>query len=118
MKRSIRETRARVKPGHARRLIHTLVAACDRPAHVLELHYWSREPGMLDIIRAIATMREETRGAFEAFVALVRDTKSIEARLDPHGALTLASPQATQIAALARYVAENDFDIEDKRRFN
>lgn len=119
MNRSLRGARVRVKPGaetRSERLIRTLIAGRVRPSDVIELCYWSREPGMVELIRAIATMPEETRAALEAFIALVGNAKSIEARLDPQGALTLASPEASKTIALARYVAENDSDSEDAAR--
>ena len=61
------------------RLIRTLVAGCSSPAEALELYYWSREPGLIEVIRGIATMPEDTRAAIEAFIALARDAKSIKA---------------------------------------
>ena len=51
------------------------MAGCGNPAEALELYYWSREPGLIEIIRGIATMPESTRAAIEAFIALARDTK-------------------------------------------
>ena len=111
MHRTRSRRRSRVKTRRvprAERLIRMLVSGCDNPASMLELYYWSREPGLVEVIRAIVSMPEDTRAAFEAFVALARDAKSIEARLDPHGALTLASPEIVKTIALARYAAEND----------
>ena len=109
--------RARVHARHedqSERLIRVLVAACGSPATLLELYYWSREPGMIDIVRGIATMPDETRAAFEAFLALAGDPKSIEGKLDRLGALTLASPQVPKTLALTAYVADNE--IEDSAR--
>jgi hypothetical protein len=92
------------------RLIRTLVAGCNSPAEALELYYWSREPGLIEVIRAIATMQEDTRAAIEAFIALARDAKSIKAELDARGVLTLASAEAARTVALAQYAAEEDED--------
>ena len=94
----------------ADRLIRTLVAACDDPAVALELLYWSREPGLVQVIRAIATMPEETRAAVEAFVGLARDPRTVRAKLEHNGALTLESREATRTVALAQYVAETETD--------
>ena len=85
-----------------------LLAACGSPAGLLELYYWSREPGMIGIVRGIATMPEQTRAAFEAFITLAGDPRSIEAELDRQGALTLTSPQMSKTIALAAYVADNE----------
>ena len=91
-------------------LIRTLVAGCGKPAAALEVYYWSKEPGLIEIVRAIATMPEEARAAIEAFAALARDHTTVSARLDPRGVLTLASVQAAKTVALAQYAAANDVD--------
>lgn len=91
-------------------LIRTLVAGCDKPADTLEVYYWSREPGLSEIFRAIATMPEQARAAIEAFVALAHDQATVTARLDSCGVLTLASAQAAKTVALAQYAAANDMD--------
>src|SRR5690349_12731648 len=44
----------------AERVVRMLVAGCSSPAEALELYYWSREPGLLEIIRGIAMMSEDT----------------------------------------------------------
>ena len=91
-----------------KRLIRVLLAGCDSPAKTLELHYWSKEPGFLDIMRGIVMMPEGARAAIEAFVILARDTRSVTASLDQRGLLTLASAQVTQTVALAQYAAANE----------
>jgi hypothetical protein len=110
MDHSSSRPRVRIKPrteSRSDRLVRTLVAGCGASAQVLELYYWSREPGMSDIMRGIVAMPEGTRAALEAFLALACDPKSIEAAIDPQGILTLTSPEASKTIALARYVAEN-----------
>jgi hypothetical protein len=108
--RQSRRTATRRRDAPTERLIRTLAAACDSPAEALELLYWSREPGLVDIVRGIAAMPEDTRAALEAFIALARDAKSVAGSLDQRGVLTLASREATQTIALAQYAAENDAD--------
>jgi hypothetical protein len=106
-----RRTAARPKRRSARDLLmRTLAAGCDKPADALEIYYWSKEPGLVEIIRAIAMMPEEARAAIEAFVALAHDQGTVRARLDPRGVLTLASVQAARSVALAQYAAANDID--------
>ena len=83
------------------RLLRALAACDSNPAEMLELYYWSKEPGFATLIRAIATMPEDARAALEAFFALARDTKSVAADLDPHGVLTFCSPEAARSVALA-----------------
>jgi hypothetical protein len=110
---SSRRARARIKSrteARSERLIRTLVAGCGGTAAALELYYFSREPGMIEMMRGIVAMPEETRAALEAFIALARDPKSIAANWTLHGALTLASTETSKTIALARYVVENDGD--------
>ena len=108
--RQSRRTTTRRRDTSAARLIRTLAAACDSPDEALEVLYWSREPGLVEIIRGIAAMPEDTRAAIEAFIGLARDAKIVSGNLDRRGVLTLASSQATQTVALAQYAAENDAD--------
>jgi hypothetical protein len=108
-RKSPRGMRPVIQPA-AERLIRALVAGCGSPAEVLELYYWSKEPGLIEVIRGIAAMPEDTRAAIEAFVALARDANSVTAILDPRGALTLASAEAAKAAALVHYAAEQDGD--------
>lgn len=98
----------------ADRVIRTLAAGCTDPAEALELLYWSREPGLLEVIRGIAGMPEGTRAAVEAFIALARDARTVSATLDQRGVLTLASREATRTLALAEHAAENDVEGEPR----
>jgi hypothetical protein len=104
MRRSGKSTRKAANE----RLIRTLVAGCGSPAQALELYYWSREPGLVEIIRGVAMMSEQTRAAIEAFIALARDTKSVMAVLDRSGVLRLASAEAARTVALAQGAAAGD----------
>ena len=110
MSRARRNRRAarRTREAANERLIRILVAGCGRPAAALEFCYWSREPGLIEVIRAIVTMPEETRAVIEAFVALARDARSVRAALDARGVLTLASAEAARTVLLARRAAEDD----------
>ena len=111
MNHARRRTAVRPKRETAHELlIRTLVAGCDKPAETLEVYYWSKEPGLIEIIRAIAMMPEEARAAIEAFAALAHDQATVIARLDSRGVLTLASAQAARTVALAQYAAANDPD--------
>ena len=73
-----------------------------------ELYYWSKEPGLLDVIRGIAAMPEQTRGALETFIALASEPKSVTASLDARGVLQLSSADVARTAALARCAAEDE----------
>ena len=105
-----RRTAVKAKRKTAHHLLMRTLAGCDKPAEALEIYYWSREPGFLEIIRAIAMMPEATRSVIEAFSALAHDQATVTARLDSRGVLTLASVQAAKTVALAQYAAANDTD--------
>lgn len=90
------------------RLIRVLLAGCENPARALEIHYWSKEPGLIEIMRGVVMMSEEARGAIEAFIALAGDTRSVTARLDRNGLLTLLSPRAARSVTLAHHAAASD----------
>jgi hypothetical protein len=111
---SPRPSKRAAKPGAAQsgsaHVIRTLIAGRANPAELFELHYLTREPGILYLLRAIAAMPDDTRAALEAFVALARDPKAIAAQVDPRGILTLASPEAAKILVIAQYLAESDGD--------
>lgn len=49
-------------------LIDQLVAECRDPARLLELYYWSTEPGLLPIIRGFASLPRETQARLELFL--------------------------------------------------
>jgi hypothetical protein len=97
-----------------------VIAALDESnnwSHVLELHYWSREPGMLDIMRALATMPEDTRAMIETFCAIVHEPAAVAADLDAAGRLTLTSPQIGRSLAIMQFCSDID-DPETPRRPN
>ncbi len=41
-------------------VVSRIVGRCD-PARLMELYYWSQEPGLLEIIRAVSAMPQATR---------------------------------------------------------
>jgi hypothetical protein len=102
--------KSRSRNAASDKLVRTLLAACDDPAVALELLYWSREPGLVQVIRAVAAMPEETRASLEAFVGLARDMRTVSAMLGQTGDLTLHSREVMKTVALAEYVAETETD--------
>ena len=106
-----RPNKLKSRRGRARaRLVRTLAACGGNPADMLELYYWSKEPGFTELIRAIATMPERTRAALETFIMLARDAKSVSANLDPRGVLTFCSAEAEKSLALAQRAAADEAD--------
>jgi hypothetical protein len=92
----------------SRRMIEAVLAECSDPGRLFELYYFSREPAMLAIMRAVAALPEEARAALEAFLTMSHEPADIAAKWDPVGRLTLASPQIGQAMAIMRYCAENE----------
>jgi|SRR5262245_391468 len=90
------------------KIIQAMLAECRDSSRLLELFYFSREPDVLEIIRAIAAMPEETRASLEAFLAMSHEPAAITAKWDGTGRLTLASPQVGQTMAIITFCAEND----------
>jgi len=93
------------------RIIRSMLAECGDSARLLELFYFSREPDVLEIMRAIAALPEEARAALDAFLAVSHDPVAITAKWDGAGRLTLSSPQVGQTMAIINFCAEND-DVE------
>lgn len=77
--------------------LQTLIAQAGDPARILECHYWSQEPGLVEFVRAFLAMPADVRTALRAFfaAAVVRD--SITARVDATGTLSLRSPEAADV---------------------
>ena len=48
-------------------------------ARAIEMAYWSEEPGVLEIIRAVGCLRPETRNALLAFLLRAYDVRQISA---------------------------------------
>jgi hypothetical protein len=86
-------------------------------SHVLELHYWSREPGMLDIVRTLIGMPEAARATIEAFCAIAHEPGAITAELDAAGRLTLTSAHVGRTVAIMQFCSDNE-DPETPRRPN
>jgi hypothetical protein len=93
-----------------RRLLRALAASVGDPADMLELYYWSKEPGFPQLIRAIATMPECTRAALETFITLAGDLKTVTADLDARGVLIFCSAEAARSAALAMHAVDEAED--------
>jgi len=93
------------------RIIRSMLAECGDSSRLLELFYFSREPDVLEIIRAVAALPEEARAALEAFLAVSHEPAAVTAKWDGAGRLTLSSPQVGQTMAIISFCAEND-DVE------
>jgi hypothetical protein len=99
--------------GQSRRCLEEILAGLvgDEPNRLMEMYYWSQEPGLLEIMRTIATMSESARTALEVFLVMSHEPAAIAAQWDGSGRLTLTSPQVGQAVAVIQYCAEHD-DVE------
>jgi hypothetical protein len=85
-----------------------MLTECADSSRILELYYFSREPDLLEIMRAIVALPEETRASLEAFLAMSHDPAAVGAKWDGAGSLTLSSAQVGQTMAIISFCAEND----------
>ena len=81
-------------------IVRDLVLQDGDPAKVLELHYWSQEPGVQECIRAIAVMPIEARSALQAFLA-ASTGHTITVSFDGSGGLNLRPPGSDEAAEAA-----------------
>jgi len=90
------------------RILQLILAECEDSARLLELFYFSREPGMLEVIRALVAMPEQTRASIEAFLTMANEPTAISATWDASGRLTLNAPQVGQAVAIIRHCVANE----------
>jgi hypothetical protein len=72
-------------------LVCALLDGSDR-ARLLELRYWSEEPQLLDIMRIVVGLTDETRGALHAFLTRASAAQEIAATAETSGRLLLLAP--------------------------
>jgi hypothetical protein len=92
--------------GDVKDIVGQIVARCD-PARVMELYYWSQEPGLVEIMRAIAAMPEATREALESFIAISGDPESVVASWGTTGRLSLESRGVGETLSVVKYLMED-----------
>ena len=71
--------------------IKTLVNGGTDSSRLLELYYWSQEPGIVELVRAYLEMNERTRLTVGNFM-LTTHPQTIVAALDSEGRLVLSRP--------------------------
>ena len=85
----------------------TQIVAKSDPGRLMELYYWSQEPGLLNIIRAISALPEAGRQALESFFALAEDPQSVVATWESTGRLSLESRSLGEALAVIGYFLED-----------
>ena len=76
--------------NHVWEVIKTLVNGGTDSSRLLELYYWSQEPGVIELVRAYLEMSERTRLTVGNFMLTARP-QSIVATVDASGRLVLSS---------------------------
>lgn len=71
-----------------------IIAECGNPARVLEFYYWSRQPGLADLIRAFQALPAAPRKALAALLTKTSDPRLLSVRAQRNGQLTLFPPRA------------------------
>ncbi len=87
-----------------RKLLRNLIKEDENPARLIELYFWSNEPGTLDVIRAFVAMTDASRDAVKAFIDLAADPRSIVAKIDKNGCLISTAAPVTETFAMADYM--------------
>ena len=84
-------------------VVSQIVARCDH-ARLMELYYWIQEPGLHEIIRAIAGMPEAGREALESFFRLGGDPQTVTATWETDGRLALESDNLGRALEVVTYL--------------
>jgi hypothetical protein len=80
--------------------ILSIIVECGEPARVLELYYWSEQPGFGDAMRALALLPDDKRAIIQSFLALATNAANIDVVMHESGRLSLSSPEvAAQLKA-------------------
>jgi hypothetical protein len=106
---------ARVHQNELRKVLTSLVNSGENPEHLIELYYWSRKPGVLGLIRAFVSTTDASRDSIRAFMSLTPDPRSIVAKLDRNGCLSMTAASVAQVFAMADYMAAGADGAEPPR---
>jgi len=101
-------TKRRSGAWSADEILQALIAHEPDVARLTEICHLTRQPGMLEIVRAIVAMPDGARAALEAFLAASREWGAISADWDAAGRLILNSLQAARKCAPEHYSADLD----------
>lgn len=80
--------------GPAWDVVRNLINSDSEPSRMLELYYWTREPGIVELIRAYLDLPEATQRSLGDFL-LANKAQSIVAAFDEPGRLVLSRSNAS-----------------------
>lgn len=78
-------------------VVQSLFAEAGNSARLLECYNWTKEPSLLEMIRAFLAMPAEVQTASQAFFAAAVVPSLITASIDANGTVTLRSPEAAAV---------------------
>ena len=79
-----------------------LIAEHPDPATLLEIYYWSQEPGLSNVIRAYMSLPKRTRSVLGAFWRMAENPRLVSATIDERGRLALFSPEIVDTLDIIR----------------
>jgi hypothetical protein len=90
------------------RLVVQIVRTTPLP-RLLELYYWTQEPGMVACVRWLAALPPDILGAIRLFIDAAAGDSSLTARFQD-GRLELQASQAKDALAMVDYMLRDDAD--------
>jgi hypothetical protein len=84
-------------------VVSHIVSRCDQ-ARLMEFYYWTQEPELLEIIRAVAGMSKAGREALESFFRLGGDPQTVTATWETDGRLVLESDNLGRALEVVTYL--------------
>jgi hypothetical protein len=105
MSDEVKRCMSRAATGETRmpEVVSHIVSRCDH-ARLMELYYWTQEPELLDIIRAVAGMSKAGREALESFFRLGGDAQTVTATWETDGRLVLESDNLGRALEVVTYL--------------
>ena len=94
-------------PNSALEVIQSLAKSGTDPSRLLELYYWTREPGIIELIRAFLSLPEPAQRSLGNFL-LNAKPQSIEAAFDSQGRLVLSQSATEPYARPAKLRQSSD----------
>lgn len=87
-------------------LIQTLVYGQVSASRILELFYWSQEPGALEIVRGFLSLSTDKRALLLAFFKMA-DPKSVSISVDRAGKVILSSTEIDDASHIVNEAKRN-----------
>ncbi|MBI3435353.1 MAG: hypothetical protein HY056_09800 [Proteobacteria bacterium] len=96
------------------KVIHDILDYCEDPARIMEVYYWSREPGLAEIMRQFVMLPPNVQNTLIAFFDMLQcDAHTVSVIIGKDGAITLSSPAVTDLveAMVPAHASQIDPDL-------